>query len=253
MVPEANKPIKLNVGGYFFYTSFGTLTKYDSMLNRLVSGDLQSERDDNGFIFIDRDGKEFDQILNFLRDGYITNFSNKDLHALKAEATFYQLQPLIDLCSSCMETYDNEVVKNSFQNSFIGTSDRLKKVVASNDPSIVLFYNEMHLRDKNDHERTKRKFVLASLYLNRLSTLLPKFRFYQSVLKDPDDEVLIFVFYRGEGVKQVLVDLDEKYTVELSEAVAKIVAELNSKESYARPKKLSLLSSLIRSLSFNNN
>ncbi len=41
MVPEANKPIKLNVGGYFFYTSFGTLTKYDSMLNRLVSGDLK--------------------------------------------------------------------------------------------------------------------------------------------------------------------------------------------------------------------
>ena len=47
--------IKLNVGGVHYSTSTSTLSKYsDSMLGRLVNGDLPTTKDEDGAIFIDR-------------------------------------------------------------------------------------------------------------------------------------------------------------------------------------------------------
>ena len=61
--------IKLNVGGYRFETSRSTFTQYpESMLETLVSGRFNIELDDQGYIFIDRDGKMFKYILNALRN-----------------------------------------------------------------------------------------------------------------------------------------------------------------------------------------
>ncbi|CAF1263752.1 unnamed protein product [Didymodactylos carnosus] len=52
--------IDLNVGGYHYTTSLSTLRKYeDSMLAVMFSGRYQLVRDEEGHIFIDRDGKYF--------------------------------------------------------------------------------------------------------------------------------------------------------------------------------------------------
>jgi len=62
--------VKLDVGGKLYSTSVSTLTSIpDSMLGAMFSGRYELIKNDEGRIFIDRDGKYFRYILEFLRDG----------------------------------------------------------------------------------------------------------------------------------------------------------------------------------------
>lgn len=44
-----------------------------------------------GAVFVDRDGKHFRHILNWLRDGAIPTLSESEYHQLLREAEYYQL------------------------------------------------------------------------------------------------------------------------------------------------------------------
>lgn len=86
--------IDLNVGGYLFTTSLSTLTKYeDSMLAVMFSGRHEIVRDQNDRYFIDRDGKHFRHILNFIRSNDLPP-ENETLDVLK-EAEFFCISNLI--------------------------------------------------------------------------------------------------------------------------------------------------------------
>lgn len=88
--------IKLNVGGTVFCTSVATLTMQpDSMLARLVSGDIPSTRDETGAILIDRDPRYFAVVLNFLRHGSVF-LEGLSAEAVRAEAMFFNLTDLAD-------------------------------------------------------------------------------------------------------------------------------------------------------------
>ncbi|KAG5190777.1 BTB/POZ protein [Tribonema minus] len=61
--------VELNVGGALFTTTRSTLAADpDSMLARLVNGNLSSARDAQRRLFIDRDGSNFNIILQYLRN-----------------------------------------------------------------------------------------------------------------------------------------------------------------------------------------
>lgn len=93
--------VKLNVGGTVFMTSKGTLTKGDTMLSAMFSGRLPTTEHTDGSVFIDRSGKHFDTILNFLRDGSVPlPETERELSELKIEATYYCIQELVDVCNS---------------------------------------------------------------------------------------------------------------------------------------------------------
>ena len=66
------KPIKLDIGGFIFKTSLGTLRKdTDSMLASMFSGRFDMKEQEDGSYFIDRDPTHFRFILNFLRTGKV--------------------------------------------------------------------------------------------------------------------------------------------------------------------------------------
>jgi BTB/POZ domain-containing adapter for CUL3-mediated RhoA degradation protein len=95
---NASKYVKLNVGGALFYTTIGTLTKHDNMLRAMFSGRLEVLTDSEGWILIDRCGKHFGNILNFLRDGNIPlPESKRELSEILIEAKYYLVQELVDL------------------------------------------------------------------------------------------------------------------------------------------------------------
>jgi len=85
--------INVNVGGVRYSSNKQTLTSYpDSMLGRMFGGSLDSARDYYGYYFIDRDGKMFLYIMNFLRTGSLDlpqDFT--EWKQLRQEADFYQL------------------------------------------------------------------------------------------------------------------------------------------------------------------
>ena len=98
--------VKLNVGGQHFTTSVETLRKDpNSMLASMFSGNFEMiPFSEDGSIFIDRDGTYFRFILNYLRNGeLILPDGATFLKELKAEATFYQIQGLLDELSKPKE------------------------------------------------------------------------------------------------------------------------------------------------------
>lgn len=91
-------PVSLNVGGEIYTTTLDTLTRCrDSMLGAMFTGQIPTLRDNCGNIFIDRDGKVFRYILNYLRSGSLDLpdcFS--ELTLLRREADFFQIRPLLE-------------------------------------------------------------------------------------------------------------------------------------------------------------
>ncbi|XP_069462059.1 BTB/POZ domain-containing protein KCTD21 [Ambystoma mexicanum] len=95
---KMSEPITLNVGGKIYTTSMSTLTSYpDSMLGAMFSGKMPTKKDSQGNCFIDRDGKVFRYILNFLRTSHLDLPEDfQEMGLLKREADFYQVQPLME-------------------------------------------------------------------------------------------------------------------------------------------------------------
>lgn len=88
--------VRLDVGGKYYSTSVSNLTKYSgSMLAAMFSGRHQVVKDEKGRVFIDRDGKLFRYILDFLRNDE-WDLPNNDPYLLRKilqEIDFYGLPP----------------------------------------------------------------------------------------------------------------------------------------------------------------
>ncbi|XP_031394440.1 FH protein interacting protein FIP2 [Punica granatum] len=97
--------VRLNIGGKKFCTTTDTLTQRepDSMLAAMFSGRHTVCHDpESGFIFVDRDGKHFRHILNWLRDGVVPTLSDSDYSELLREAEYYQMLGLIEGIKSAL-------------------------------------------------------------------------------------------------------------------------------------------------------
>eukprot|EP00054_Salpingoeca_dolichothecata_P007703 m.44273 g.44273 ORF g.44273 m.44273 type:complete len:459 (-) comp17231_c0_seq4:39-1415(-) len=97
-VRASQQYVKLNVGGHLFVATLSTLTRQqNNMLSSMFSGRQAVVQDEDGFINIDRDGRFFSLILNYLRDGTVALPDKEcDKLALLAEAKFYLLDGLVD-------------------------------------------------------------------------------------------------------------------------------------------------------------
>jgi BTB/POZ domain-containing protein KCTD3 len=67
----------------------------DTFFTSLLSGRIQSLKDETGAYFIDRDPDIFALILNYLRTKDISDMQKCDLRALKLEAEFFVISPLV--------------------------------------------------------------------------------------------------------------------------------------------------------------
>uniref|UniRef100_A0A8C3P6K4 BTB/POZ domain-containing adapter for CUL3-mediated RhoA degradation protein 2 n=1 Tax=Chrysemys picta bellii TaxID=8478 RepID=A0A8C3P6K4_CHRPI len=99
-----NKYVRLNVGGSLYYTTVQVLTRHDTMLKAMFSGRMEVLTDKEGWILIDRCGKHFGVILNYLRDDTIALPKNRqEIKELMAEAKYYLIQGLVDMCQAALQ------------------------------------------------------------------------------------------------------------------------------------------------------
>ena len=126
--------IILDVGGEKYITSVGTLTREkDSFFTALFSKQGEFERDsDDKTIFIDRNGKIFTYILEYLRTSIVPNNVWKDdtiLHSLIIEAQYFGLHSLINL----LEIFPNgtllQLEHKMKLNEFYGKSNQGWKLI----------------------------------------------------------------------------------------------------------------------------
>mmetsp|Transcript_5591 Transcript_5591/g.7164 ORF Transcript_5591/g.7164 Transcript_5591/m.7164 type:complete len:256 (-) Transcript_5591:91-858(-) len=96
LVSDFPQIVHINIGGTRFMTTIGTLrADPSSMLGRMFSGELPVLRDDDGSFVIDRDGRHFHHILNYLRDGSVPiGLSRVERLELLRELDFYGLTAL---------------------------------------------------------------------------------------------------------------------------------------------------------------
>ncbi|GMP98348.1 hypothetical protein CsSME_00046275 [Camellia sinensis var. sinensis] len=63
----------------------------------------------SGYVFVDRDGKHFRHVLNWLRDGVVPTLKDAEYSELLREAEYYQLLGLIDGINAVLDKRkDNE-------------------------------------------------------------------------------------------------------------------------------------------------
>ena len=82
------------------------------MLAAMFSGKFEVKPSEDGAFFIDRDGKHFRFILNYLRDGeLIVPEGATFLKELEAEAKFYQIKGLLrELKDKIQECFEKSVI-----------------------------------------------------------------------------------------------------------------------------------------------
>ena len=90
-------------------------------LSGLLSGRIQTYKDDTGAIFIDRDPQLFRIILNYLRNRSLS-LDDVNLKELKHEAEFYGIAPLVKKLSLCEVTMLYLFLMSILSNSYHHTS-----------------------------------------------------------------------------------------------------------------------------------
>ncbi|XP_065274481.1 BTB/POZ domain-containing adapter for CUL3-mediated RhoA degradation protein 2 isoform X2 [Emys orbicularis] len=152
-----NKYVRLNVGGSLYYTTVQVLTRHDTMLKAMFSGRMEVLTDKEGWILIDRCGKHFGVILNYLRDDTIALPKNRqEIKELMAEAKYYLIQGLVDMCQAALQDK-----KDSYEpvcNIPIITSPKEEErlIESSMKPVVKLLYN----RSNNKYSYTRYVLIL---------------------------------------------------------------------------------------------
>ena len=204
-----HKYVKLNIGGRLFSTSIDTLTKQDNMLRAMFSGRMDSITDSDGYILIDRCGKHFDLILNYLRDEdlndlniHLDSKTELELNEIQKEAKFYCMQPLTTL----IEQKINKKSAN-LQEPYLGASvvsmitakNDLAKILSSTDkPCIRLLINRHN--NKYSYTNTSDDNLLKNIEL--FERMAIKFKNRIMFIKDTtSNEEICCWYFHGNGKK----------------------------------------------------
>nr|XP_023471779.1 BTB/POZ domain-containing adapter for CUL3-mediated RhoA degradation protein 1 isoform X2 [Equus caballus]XP_044602312.1 BTB/POZ domain-containing adapter for CUL3-mediated RhoA degradation protein 1 isoform X2 [Equus asinus] len=141
-----SKYVKLNVGGSLHYTTLRTLTGQDTLLKAMFSGRAEVLTDAGGWVLIDRSGRHFGTILNYLRDGSVPlPESTRELGELLGEARYYLVQGLIEDCQLALQPVV-KLLHNRSNNKYSYTStsdDNLLKNIELFDKLALRFHGRL--------------------------------------------------------------------------------------------------------------
>lgn len=94
--------VRFDVGHHLYLCHRETVMKFqDSVLSKYVAPQFDTRKSELDYIIIDRDGKHFGSILNYMRDKTsldLDHWTESDLTDLMREADFYCLTDLVELC-----------------------------------------------------------------------------------------------------------------------------------------------------------
>ncbi|TKR68527.1 hypothetical protein L596_024497 [Steinernema carpocapsae] len=227
--------VKLNVGGSLFHTTVGTLVKYDSMLRAMFSGRLDVMTDSDGFVLIDRSGKHFPAILNFLRDGSIPlPDSLHEVREILAEAKYYLLQELIAQCQEWINaftcTHDELALISMRRVPTVSTRKEAEQVIAATRKPLIKFLLNRH---NNKYSYTPMSDDNLMKNLELFDRLVIKFSERALFVKDTgadSPEICQWTFYEN-GVNKAeisccsIVYAPEKKTIKVEFPEARIYEE----------------------------
>ncbi|GCB67132.1 BTB/POZ domain-containing adapter for CUL3-mediated RhoA degradation protein 2 [Scyliorhinus torazame] len=193
-----NKYIRLNVGGSLYYTTVQILTRHDTMLKAMFSGRMEVLTDKEGWILIDRCGKHFGTVLNYLRDDLINlPKSRREIKELLAEAKYYLIQGLVDVCQTALQE-KNECCEVACTIPMITSPKEEERLIETCAKPVVKL---LHNRSNNKYSYTSNSDDNLLKNIELFDKLSLRFNGRVLFMKDVlGDEICCWSFY-GQGRK----------------------------------------------------
>ncbi|XP_005987540.1 BTB/POZ domain-containing adapter for CUL3-mediated RhoA degradation protein 2 [Latimeria chalumnae] len=193
-----NKYVRLNVGGSLYYTTVQVLTRHDTMLKAMFSGRMEVLTDKEGWILIDRCGKHFGTILNYLRDDTVVlPKSRLEIKELMAEAKYYLIQGLVDICQPALQEKKDCYEPVCTIPIITSPKEEEKLIESCTKPVVKLLYN----RSNNKYSYTSNSDDNLLKNIELFDKLSLRFNGRVLFIKDViGDEICCWSFY-GQGRK----------------------------------------------------
>lgn len=145
--------VRFDVGHYLYICHRNTLQKFEnSALAKYIAPEFDKRKSGNDYVVIDRDGKHFGAILNFMRDQTsldLSQWNDHDLTDLMREADYYCLSELVESCEREFVQRDNDtsdtekqyVIPPNYKIEIVlGISVGRELLRSSKKPTIVISY-----------------------------------------------------------------------------------------------------------------
>ncbi|XP_055779675.1 BTB/POZ domain-containing adapter for CUL3-mediated RhoA degradation protein 1-like isoform X3 [Salvelinus fontinalis] len=193
-----SKYVKLNVGGSLHYTTVQTLSKEDSLLRSMCNGGAEVTIDSEGWVVLDRCGRHFGLVLNFMRDGSVPlPESHRELEEVLKEAQYYRVQGLVQHCMSAMEKQRN-VYEGICRIPMITSTKEEQRMITTCRKPVVKLQNN---RGNNKYSYTSNSDDNLLKNIELFDKLGLRFNGRVLFVKDVlGDEICCWSFY-GEGRK----------------------------------------------------
>ncbi|XP_049600097.1 BTB/POZ domain-containing adapter for CUL3-mediated RhoA degradation protein 1 [Syngnathus scovelli] len=193
-----SKYVKLNVGGTLHYTTVQTLTKEESLLHSICNGGTEVTIDSDGWVILDRSGRHFGIILNFLRDGSVPlPDDHRELDEILKEAQYYRVQGLIQHCLTAMQK-QTDIFESVCRIPMITSAKEEQKMIATCRKPVVKLQNN---RGNNKYSYTSNSDDNLLKNIELFDKLVLRFNGRVLFVKDVlGDEICCWSFY-GEGRK----------------------------------------------------
>lgn len=109
--------VRFDVGHYLHVCHRNTIEKFpNSSLVNYIKPEFDQRQSEFDYIVIDRDGKHFGTILNFMRDQcslHLNDWTRDDITDLMTEADYYCLTELVELCDQQLSKLDDKEMLES--------------------------------------------------------------------------------------------------------------------------------------------
>ncbi|KAH1171699.1 hypothetical protein KIL84_007317 [Mauremys mutica] len=194
----SSKYVKLNVGGSLHYTTVQTLTKQDTMLKAMFSGRMEVLTDSEGWILIDRSGRHFGTILNYLRDGSVSlPESQRELEEVLSEARYYLIQGLVEDCQLALQQKSDAYDPLCLIPMVTSPKEEQQIISSCSKPVVKLLHN----RSNNKYSYTSNSDDNLLKNIELFDKLALRFNGRVLFIKDVlGDEICCWSFY-GQGRK----------------------------------------------------
>ncbi|GAA50947.1 BTB/POZ domain-containing adapter for CUL3-mediated RhoA degradation protein [Clonorchis sinensis] len=244
---SVNSYVKLNVGGTLFYTTIGTLLRGNTMLNAMFSGRMEVKTDDEGWVLIDRSGKHFGTILNYMRDGSVPlPETRREMEELLAEARYFCVDGLRQACEDALaRMVVDEDIQNRATIVIVKCPNAAKSLLSSTKKPVVKLtmnrYNNVFSYTSNSHDNLLRNIECLEKY----ALMFPDKVLFVKDVRDKSEQNEICewsYYYRGHRLKSI-------DCIAIHYSSEKRLIKVEFPESRIHEEMLSLLSVDIRGLS----
>ncbi|MEQ2224706.1 BTB/POZ domain-containing adapter for CUL3-mediated RhoA degradation protein 1 [Ilyodon furcidens] len=193
-----SKYVKLNVGGSLHYTTIQTLSKEDSLLRSICTGITAATIDSEGWVVLERSGRHFGLVLNFLRDGSVPlPEDHRELDEVLKEAQYYRVQGLVQHCLNAMQK-QQDIFESVCRIPMITSAKEEQKMIATCRKPVVKLQNN---RGNNKYSYTSNSDDNLLKNIELFDKLVLRFNNRVLFVKDVlGDEICCWSFY-GEGRK----------------------------------------------------